>query len=62
MYAQEQGFIGISMTNTSPILCPTRSVTAALGTNPICLAAPAKDGDSFVVGNEILIQNVFRGW
>lgn len=49
--AQEQGLIGMSMTNTSPILCPTRSKEAALGTNPISLAAPAKDGDSLVVGN-----------
>lgn len=29
--AQEQGLIGISMTNTSPVLCPTRSKVAALG-------------------------------
>lgn len=50
MYAQEQGLIGISMTNASPLLCPTRSKEVALGTNPISLAAPAKDGDSLVLG------------
>lgn len=37
------------MTNTSPLMSPTRSKTAALGTNPLSLAAPAKDGDSFVL-------------
>lgn len=51
IHAEKQGLIGISMTNTSPILCPTRSKKAALGTNPICVAAPAKDGDSLVLGN-----------
>ncbi|KAG8303547.1 hypothetical protein J6590_007205 [Homalodisca vitripennis] len=39
----------MSFTNTSPLLSPTRSKKAALGTNPISLAAPAKDGDSFVL-------------
>lgn len=51
IYAEKQGLIGISMTNTSPILCPTRSKKAALGTNPISVAAPAKDGDSLVLGS-----------
>lgn len=47
--AQKEGLIGISMTNTSPCLCPTRSKTAALGTNPISLAAPAENGDGMVL-------------
>lgn len=51
IYAEKHGLIGISMTNTSPILCPTRSKKAALGTNPISVAAPAKDGDSLVLGD-----------
>lgn len=51
IHAQKHGLIGISMTNTSPILCPTRSKKAALGTNPISVAAPAKNGDSLVLGN-----------
>lgn len=62
IHAQEQGLIGISMTNTSPILCPTRSKKAALGTNPLSLAAPAKNGDSLVLGNECKIvktTNIF---
>lgn len=41
--------IGVSMTNTSPLMSPTRSKGAALGTNPLSLAAPAKNGDSFVL-------------
>lgn len=49
IHAEKQGLIGISMTNTSPLLCPTRSMKSALGTNPISLAAPANNGDSFVL-------------
>lgn len=41
--------IGMSMTNTSPLMSPTRSKGAALGTNPLSLAAPANNGDSFVL-------------
>lgn len=40
IYAEEHGMIGISMTNTSPLMAPTRSKIAALGTNPISVAAP----------------------
>jgi LDH2 family malate/lactate/ureidoglycolate dehydrogenase len=47
--AANEGLIGISMTNTSPLMSPTRSTEAALGTNPISVAGPAKDGDSFVL-------------
>lgn len=49
IHAEEQGLMGISMTNTSPLMCPTRSSEAALGTNPISFAAPANNGDSFVL-------------
>lgn len=49
IYAEQQGFIGFSMTNTSPAMCPTRSKISALGTNPISVAAPANNGDSFVL-------------
>lgn len=49
MAAQKKGMVALSMTNTSPLMSPTRSKTAALGTNPLSLAAPAKDGDSFVL-------------
>lgn len=49
MLAEKEGLIGISMTNTSPLMSPTRSKEAALGTNPLSLAAPANNGDSFVL-------------
>jgi len=39
----------MAFTNTSPFLFPTRSRQAALGTNPLTLAAPALNGDSFVL-------------
>ncbi|KAK3603644.1 hypothetical protein CHS0354_017361 [Potamilus streckersoni] len=47
--AVDNGMIGMAFTNTSPLLVPTRAKKEALGTNPICMAAPAKDGDSFVL-------------
>jgi LDH2 family malate/lactate/ureidoglycolate dehydrogenase len=47
--ALEHGLIGFSGTNTSPFMVPTRGKKAVLGTNPITMAAPAKNGDSFVL-------------
>lgn len=47
MRAEASGLIGISMTNSSPSMPPTRSREAALGTNPIAFAAPAFNGDAF---------------
>lgn len=38
----------MAFTNTSPIMYPTRSSTPALGTNPLTLAAKAKN-DAFVL-------------
>lgn len=40
---------GVSMTNTSPLVVPTRAKEKALGTNPIAFAAPATNGDCFVL-------------
>ncbi|KAG7253624.1 hypothetical protein CRUP_008813, partial [Coryphaenoides rupestris] len=40
---------GMSFTNTSPLVVPTRGKECTLGTNPISMAAPANDGDSFVL-------------
>lgn len=48
LQAVKEGLIGISMTNTSPLLSPTRSRSAALGTNPITVCAPGKNGDDFL--------------
>lgn len=41
MRAAARGVIGVSMTNSSPLVAPTRGVTPMLGTNPIAVAAPA---------------------
>ena len=41
MRAATRGLIGLSMTNSSPLVAPTRGRTKLLGTNPIALAAPA---------------------
>jgi len=41
MRVARQGLIGLSLTNTSPIVAPTRSRISLLGTNPIAFAAPA---------------------
>ena len=39
MRAAEGGLIGASMTNTSPLVAPTRARVSMLGTNPIAVAA-----------------------
>lgn len=44
-----QIFQGMSFTNTSPLVLPTRGTKPMLGTNPLTLAAPAKNKDSFVL-------------
>ncbi|XP_023303266.2 uncharacterized oxidoreductase YjmC-like [Lucilia cuprina] len=48
MRAMKEGLVGMSMTNTSPLMAPTRSKVAALGTNPLSLGVPAKD-DQFLL-------------
>ena len=39
--AAERGMIGISLSNTSPLVAPSRARQALIGTNPIAIAAPA---------------------
>lgn len=41
MRAARRGMIGMSLTNTSPLVAPTRARVSLLGTNPIAVAAPA---------------------
>ncbi|MFN7329121.1 MAG: Ldh family oxidoreductase, partial [Bacteroidota bacterium] len=48
MMALEHDMIGISMTNASPLVAPTFSVERLLGTNPICVAIPAREQPPFV--------------
>lgn len=40
--ACDEGLIGISVTNTAPIMVPTYSCKAMLGSNPIAVAMPAE--------------------
>ncbi|XP_029010791.1 uncharacterized oxidoreductase YjmC-like isoform X2 [Betta splendens] len=49
MQALKENMIGMSFTNTSPLVVPTRGKECTLGTNPISVAAPAADGDSLVL-------------
>lgn len=48
MMALEHDMIGIAMTNASPLVAPTFSIDKMLGTNPICVAAPAGSEPPFV--------------
>lgn len=49
LMAMQQEMIGFSCTNTSPLMAPTRSRKAALGTNPLSLGMAARHGDQFVL-------------
>ncbi|CAF0950470.1 unnamed protein product [Brachionus calyciflorus] len=49
MQALKERLIGLSFTNTSPLIFPTRANKRTFGTNPITIAAPGKDNDSFVL-------------
>jgi len=48
MMALEHDMIGVAMTNASPLVAPTFSIDKMLGTNPICVAAPAGKEPAFV--------------
>lgn len=48
MMALEHDMIGMAMTNASPLVAPTFSIDKMLGTNPICVAAPAGVEPAFV--------------
>jgi LDH2 family malate/lactate/ureidoglycolate dehydrogenase len=48
MMALEHDMIGIAMTNASPLVAPTFSIDKMLGTNPVCVAAPAATEPAFV--------------
>lgn len=48
MMALQHDMIGMAMTNASPLVAPTFSIDKMLGTNPICVAAPAGNEPAFV--------------
>nr|ADD38228.1 Malate dehydrogenase [Lepeophtheirus salmonis] len=47
--ALNDGLIGLSFTNTSPLATPTRSKDRLFGTNPLCISAPGLNGDYFTL-------------
>ncbi|HEX9018257.1 MAG TPA: Ldh family oxidoreductase [Anaerolineaceae bacterium] len=49
MMALPQNMIGISFTNSQPLVAPTYGKTAILGTNPIAVAAPAGHNRPYVL-------------
>jgi LDH2 family malate/lactate/ureidoglycolate dehydrogenase len=49
MRAAARGLIGMTLTNASPLVAPTRSRERLLGTNPIAVAAPAGRFGMFVL-------------
>ena len=49
MMALEHDLIGISMTNSEPLVVPTFSKNAMIGTNPIAFAAPTKTAKPWVM-------------
>lgn len=49
MMAMRKGMIGISLTNSQPLVAPTYGKTAVLGTNPIAVAAPSNKKHPFVL-------------
>lgn len=49
MMALPYDYIGFSMTNASPLVVPSGGKERMLGTNPICIAIPAENDDSFVL-------------
>jgi L-2-hydroxycarboxylate dehydrogenase (NAD+) len=48
MMALQYDMMGIAMTNASPLVAPTFSIDKMLGTNPICVVAPAGSEPPFV--------------
>lgn len=49
MMALEKNYIGMAMTNASPLVAPANSKERMLGTNPICYAIPAKTYPPFIL-------------
>lgn len=47
--AAGQGMIGMSLTNSAPLVVPTFGAEVMLGTNPIALAAPARRHPAFLL-------------
>lgn len=59
MMALEHDMIGISLTNSAPLVVPTFGKELIIGTNPISVAAPTKDQHPFVL--DMATSTVPRG-
>ena len=59
MMAMEQGMVGFSTCNTSPLMAPTGGKKRLIGNNPISFAAPTPEGMTFVL--DIALSNVAGG-
>jgi len=59
MMALEHGLIGLSVTNTAPLVVPTHGKDAMMGTNPISIAVPAGRERPFVL--DMATSTVPRG-
>ena len=57
--AADAGLIGVSMTNSSPLVAATRGVDSLLGTNPLAVAAPAGRHGSFCL--DMATSTITRG-
>ena len=57
--AASRGMIGISLSNTSPLVAPTRARQPLIGTNPIAIAAPAGHFGAFCL--DMATSTVPRG-
>lgn len=44
-----KNYMGFAMTNASPLVVPAGGKDRMLGTNPICIAIPGKDGKDFIL-------------
>jgi LDH2 family malate/lactate/ureidoglycolate dehydrogenase len=60
--AAQAGLVGISMTNTEPLVIPYGGAGAALGTNPIAFAAPTPDGvfDLDMATSQVAMNKIFN--
>ncbi|MGD9568784.1 MAG: Ldh family oxidoreductase [Sedimentibacter sp.] len=59
MMALEENMIGLVMTNASPAIAPFGTKTPLLGTNPLTVAVPAKNGKPIVL--DMSMSTVARG-
>jgi L-2-hydroxycarboxylate dehydrogenase (NAD+) len=60
MMALPEDMIGISLTNSQPLVAPTYGLPAVLGTNPIAVAIPAGEERPFVLDMATSIVSIGR--